>query len=495
MAATVSTAGSGHEPASEGALRDAHPLRVAERLVQTRRGVLGSAMAALGGGVLAACSAGGSGAGGQEAAKSAAPATVRFAAAGLGTELQVWNEVVETHNKLGNGITIVYEPCTAGSASAQDCLPVYFTQFVAGSAPDVWRVDDEPLPFYADKNMYRELDSLLQRDRREVNPDDFFPRAIAAMKYDTKNAVFGQGKLYGLPFNTGGDVLYVNKQLYKEAGIAPPPVDGNWTLNDFLEGARKITSLEGGGPLLRTAALHTRPTFRGNLAWLWAAGAEPMDKAGKWSFNRPENIRAYEWFVDLRRRHKVVPGPDDTRGAFTGNGFLNGRAGLWLSFPNNLRELYSRPQLDWDIVPFPKAANGQRYTRETADGMGMPVGGKQEDAAWRLVKWFCGGEAAKVFIKAGRAVPARRTAANSPEYLRPDTPQREDNIVKALDYSRLQPVSLMFNDAEVIIRTFENAMFDEKEPMPIQAALTQLQDVLDRLERDKARPANWEPRK
>ena len=29
--------------------------------------------------------------------------------------------------------------------------PVYFAQFVAGSAPDVWRVDDEPLPFYADK--------------------------------------------------------------------------------------------------------------------------------------------------------------------------------------------------------------------------------------------------------------------------------------------------------------------------------------------------------
>ncbi len=88
-------------------------------------------------------------------------------------------------------------------------------------------MDDEPLPFYADKAMYRELDPLFGRDGKELKPDDFFPRALAAMRYDRKNELFGQGKLYGLPFNTGGDVLYVNKQLFKEAGLNPPPQDGN----------------------------------------------------------------------------------------------------------------------------------------------------------------------------------------------------------------------------------------------------------------------------
>jgi hypothetical protein len=64
-----------------------------------------------------------------------------------------------------------------------------------------------------------------------------------------------------------------------------------------------------------------------------------------------------------------------------------------------------------------------------------------------------------------------------------------------LDYSRLQPVTMMFNDAEQVIRAYENAMFDEKAPMPAGSALAQLQDVLDKLERDKARPAAWEPKK
>jgi hypothetical protein len=104
-------------------------------------------------------------------------------------------------------------------------------------------------------------------------------------------------------------------------------------------------------------------------------------------------------------------------------------------------------------------------------------------------------DGAKIFTKAGRAVPARRTAANAPEYIRPDTPQHEDNIVKALDYSRLQPVTIMFNDAEQVVKAYENAMFDEDKPLPVGVALQQMQDVLDKLERDRAKPVGWEPKK
>ena len=92
-------------------------------------------------------------------------------------------------------------------------------------------------------------------------------------------------------------------------------------------------------------------------------------------------------------------------------------------------------------------------------------------------------------MRSRRATPRQR-----PDFLRPDTPQHEENIVKALDYSRLQPVTVMFNDAEQIVKAYENAMFDEKSPMPVGGALQQLQDVLDKFERDKARPAGWEPK-
>src|SRR5579883_3073942 len=130
----------------------------------TRRGLLARAQGAaalpglaglIGSALLAACAMEGAAAP-ESATKQRQPATIRFAAAGVGTELEIWTEVTNAYNALGTGITVQYEPCTAGSASAQDCLPVYFAEYVAGSAPDVWRVDDEPLPFYADKGIYLE---------------------------------------------------------------------------------------------------------------------------------------------------------------------------------------------------------------------------------------------------------------------------------------------------------------------------------------------------
>ena len=465
----------------------------------TRRAMLLSAMAgaASGGAALAACTPGAGSspaAGGQATPGARAPATIRFTA-GVGTELQIWTDVVDGYNALGTGISVQYEPCTAGTASAQDCLPVYFAQFVAGSPADVWRVDDEPLPFYADKSIYMELDRLFARDSRELNPQDFFPRSLAAFKYDRQGFRFGQGKLYALPFNTGGDMLYVNKQLFNEAGVPLPPLDGNWTIDDWLEKSRRLVAFEGGaGGAMKTAALSGRPSFRGDVTWLWARGAKLLDESGRrWTMTAPETVRAFEWLVDLRRRHKVVPGPTDLQGM--GNLFFAGRAAMALGYPNNLREFYARPQLDWDVVPFPKATDGQRYTRETADGVGLPEGAKQVEPGWTFIKWLTSTEGARFFVKAGRAVPARRSAANSPDYLRPDTPQHEDLIVKALDYSRLQPVTLMFNDAEQIVRAYEDAMFSEQESLPVTTALQQCQDALDKLERDRSKPVGWEPKR
>jgi multiple sugar transport system substrate-binding protein len=428
-------------------------------------------------------------------AKQAIPATIRFAASGNTTERPVWEQVVNTYNRLGTGITVVYEPCTAGTGSAQDCLPVYFTQFVAGSPPDVWRVDDEPLPFYADKAMYFELDPLVARDAKELNLADFFPRSIAAFRYDRQAQRHGQGKLYALPFNTGGDMIWFNATLFKEAGLRPPPVNGNWTIDDFLDLARKTTSFEPGSDQMRTAGLATRPQFRGNLGFLWTMGARFLDQSGRrWTFNTPETIRAYEWLVSLRFRHHVIPGADDFRGV--GNPFLAGRAAMWSAFAVVRPDILARQDVlaDWDVTHYPKAPNGERFTRETSDGIGMPATPRQPEAGWTFVKYLASVEGMKVQAALGRAVPARRSVANSAEYIRPDTPQHEENLVTALEYSRLQPITLMFNDAERIVRRYEDAMFDPRAPLPPSRALQQLQDVLDKLERDRAVPQDWEPR-
>src|SRR4051812_50229963 len=97
----------------------------------SRRTLLRGASVATGAGVLAACAAGGQAPAPQQ--KSQQPATIRFAAAGIGTELDIWTEVTKTYNSLGSGITVQYEPCTAGSARAPGWLPLHFAADISGS--------------------------------------------------------------------------------------------------------------------------------------------------------------------------------------------------------------------------------------------------------------------------------------------------------------------------------------------------------------------------
>jgi multiple sugar transport system substrate-binding protein len=416
-------------------------------------------------------------------------ATIRFGAVGNATERPVWEQITSAYNALQTGITVTYEPCTA-----PDCLEFYFSQFVAGSAPDTWRIDDEPLPLYADKGIYHELDSLLARDGREINQGDFFPRAFESYRYDRAAGRHGQGKLYAMPFNTGGDMIWFNPRLFREAGLQPPPADGSWTMDEFVDLARKTTSFEGGGQM-RTVGLAARPAFRGSLTFLWSAGARFLDDSGKrWTVSAPETVRAYEWFVDLRRRHQVLPGPQDFQGA--GNPFLAGRAAMWSAFAVVRPDILARADTvpEWDVTHYPKAADGKRYTRETSDGLGMPAQPKQLEAGWRFIKYLASAEGMKVQAKLGRAVPARKSVANSADYVRPDTPQHEENLVKALEYSRLQPITFMFPSAERVISRYEGAMFDPAAPLPPGRALQQMQEVLDKLERDRALPEGWEPK-
>ena len=51
------------------------------------------------------------------------------------------------------------------------------------------------------------------------------------------------GKLYGLPNGTQTMVMYYNKKMFDDAGIAYPK-DG-WTWDEFSDAAKKLTKADG----------------------------------------------------------------------------------------------------------------------------------------------------------------------------------------------------------------------------------------------------------
>jgi multiple sugar transport system substrate-binding protein len=134
------------------------------------------------------------------------------------------------------------------------------------------------------------------------------------------------GKVYALPFNAEPNVIYYNKKLFKEAGVAEPTL--GWTTDDFLAAAKATTKNGVYGFALGQGITP--------LATLLAAeGKTYVTKSGKAQLDNPDLHDAFQFMVDLANKYKVAKPLEASGGTFPDiDAFSTGQAamdmeGLW----------------------------------------------------------------------------------------------------------------------------------------------------------------------
>ena len=96
--------------------------------------------------------------------------------------------------------------------------------------PDVFMVLSDDLSTYAKVGMLEPLDTFMQTDA-DFNKNRYFSTTLNAGNiYDHQ---------YALPYESSPTLMFVNKTLLKENGIAIPNVD--WTWDDFYSICEKLT--------------------------------------------------------------------------------------------------------------------------------------------------------------------------------------------------------------------------------------------------------------
>lgn len=105
------------------------------------------------------------------------------------------------------------------------------TRIAGGSPPDIYRVSWAELAEFTRQGLALDLSRLISRDADELDMGDFWPPALAAGQY--------QGVQYAMPHHIGGNLLWLNLDLFDNAGIIPP--DENWTYDDLMSMARSIS--------------------------------------------------------------------------------------------------------------------------------------------------------------------------------------------------------------------------------------------------------------
>lgn len=298
----------------------------------------------------------------------------------------------------------------------------------AGDPPDLWNTAPT---FYYEYILRNQLTDLSEYVDMSINMSEFHETALSG--YDFNN------RLYGVPRNIVTQAIYFNKDIFAEAGVEPPPLDGNWTFEDMLQKALAITqdtNGDGTPDIWGTEAMQSGSHLD---AFIMANGGEIFngefrrDLQGMEANYDSDLARAtYQYFADLINLHKVAYPAGEFEGM--GDPFMTGRLGMRWNL--NWGPLtYAEAPFDWDITTAPKGSQSQ-LVYGGADGLVLSEASTSKDASWDLVLWLIDPETGGTFLTESGAMPVLATEAAMESYRQTFPDKNMNAFIASADMAR-----------------------------------------------------------
>jgi ABC-type glycerol-3-phosphate transport system substrate-binding protein len=340
----------------------------------TRRDVL-----ALGAGapLVAACGAAGGGAGPDGlASTSAGPVSVEAWAPPMDPpQLQAQEQVHREFQEKHPHVTVVLEQIPGGWDPLVEKLRISLSGNVQ---PQATRLPDNPIRQLIHQNQLTALDPLIKGDRFDLRPLD------QAMLDRTTL----EGKRYTLPWSGGMLALVYNRDLFEQAGVAPPETTRAMSWERFLDAAVKVRRLGEDVWGFRVGGNLTIPNWdavKEWLPWLWSNGNDYFDKSEtRPLFGEANGIASVQLLTDLMVRHRVAPGPGATRpdGA-------TGKVGMWVEQSGVISKMKQQaPTVRYGCSLIPIGPSGKTsYGVQGGSYIAIPQGAKHLQEAWRYLRW------------------------------------------------------------------------------------------------------------
>lgn len=269
------------------------------------------------------------------------------------------------------------------------------TLLAAGMPPDVFETGDVWLaymmPFLLD------LTPFVERDADAMELEDFYP--------EVRRIMLEGGTCRFVPFLMNLSLLYYNKAIFRDAGLAEP--DSSWTWATFLEAGKQLTG---------------RPLDAGRKSWgstietgWWGEWLVYVRQAGGDVFNadgsrclldKPEAIEGLAFYRDKIRQHGISPAP----GKGPAKGFATGAYAMSLGEHVSRWQVFNQiPGLDWDIQVLPSGP-ANRMGEVALSAYGIAKTTRHPEESWQFLRFLTGPEGAERALSAG-GLPVRDSVA------------------------------------------------------------------------------------
>lgn len=316
------------------------------------------------------------------------PVSIEFLAWGDNADVPAWEELKKQYEAANPNVTVNVTTVADPNVNFYTKLQ---TMIAGGTPPDVSSFQGWEWQPYADKELLAPIDDLVARDGFTAP----YPEGIQSIQDSTAR----HGKRYLIPLQVATMVMLYAKKPFDEAGI-PYPTD-DWTFEEFLEIARKLTKTEGEN---KQWGIQANGSWFRDIHWIRSSGKTEFDSIvdpKKAQFTQDEIIEivqkiASDWYyVDM-----IAPTPADlSSGANTiqtGNCAMK-YEGAWFFPALNSPDLRSEGKnVPFDAVMMPIYKDQSRPHRGWAEGVAVMQGKKIEEA-WKFASYMGGEEGDKIY--------------------------------------------------------------------------------------------------
>jgi len=297
---------------------------------------------------------------------------------------------------------------TVKGLSVPDAQKVVVALSAGGDGPDITDNFSSSVASYADKGIMEPLDSYIKRDNYDVS--DFVPAALESSKYN--------GTTYALPININFEMMFYNKKLFADAGIADPPKTDKELLADSI----KLTKVNAD----KTIAVMGFPDFPfvyyvNNMTF--ALGGNLVSTDGKPTPKNDGSLAAINLIKSYRDQFgadNVTKFDSSSKYLDASDPFITGKQAIRFDGPwfgNTVKNGLKITGLDYGIAPMP----GPDGKPELAGGgelqssvFFIAKNAKNKDGAWAFLSWLMAKPQMTEFNSMFGNLPARSSVYNDP---------------------------------------------------------------------------------
>jgi multiple sugar transport system substrate-binding protein len=264
--------------------------------------------------------------------------------------------------------------------SYNDIFTKLKADIAAGTPPDVISMNYENLRQFASLGAIESLEDYVAAD--EYDMSIYFENTVAMHTLD--------GTLYGLPATFSDVVLFYNKTMFDEAGVAYPDASWDWDkLNE--EGAKFVEDVDGDGVV---------DTYGYGPAWwpmylfLFDTNILTADNS-QCALNTPEGLQAVQALIDLQAEDGISANQEAQASQGDWDRFIAGKLAMFQAGPWAVKPFNDNiADFEWDITDNPSGTTQGTFLYSNT--YAITSGSEAKDAAWEFIKFATGEEGSTI---------------------------------------------------------------------------------------------------